>query len=332
MKTRNYFYIIIMISLSILITACTVSSDTINIGEQLSLGEKYLAELDYENAIIAFQKIIEVDPKNVQAYLGLSTAYEKTDRNEEAIEALEKVIEIEPENTDAYIRIANIYIKIDNIQKAIEILQNAYEKLKDEIFKTKLDEIKNNSRNDYEISDENLKFDINTSIDTSSGFNVEIIDEKTAIFYMKENNLQPLYALNRNINEDNRYSPEYQWSIEFEYNNQGYEINTMSGRIEDDTELSIDEMEHAFWIEKDEGDGGRSITSLFDIGFKSNDNTLAWKVIIPGDIDIDFYKIKDYRVNNYYHNYTDKNRTNNYNYEQNYYRDDSGNISIISGD
>lgn len=318
-----------------LISACAVSSDTINIGEQLSLGEKYLAELDYENAIIAFNKVIEVDPKNIQAYLGLSTAYEKTDRNEEAIDALEKVIEIDPEYSEAYIRMADIYIRLNDIQRAIEILRNAFEKLKDDLIKVKLDEIDNeskSSRRNYETSEEDLQFDINTSIDTSKGFNVEIINEKTAIFYMREDNLQPVYALNRNINEDDSYNPEYQWSIEFKYNNQGYEINTMSGCIESDTKLSIDEMEHSFWIQKDEGDGTRTIRSLFNIGFNSNGNTLAWKVIIPEDIDVNFYEIDNYKVNNYYHNYLDDNHEDSYYYEQYYYRDEAGNISLVNGE
>ena len=35
----------------------------VNLKEQLELGQRYLQEMDYENAIIAFQKMIEIDPK-----------------------------------------------------------------------------------------------------------------------------------------------------------------------------------------------------------------------------------------------------------------------------
>ncbi len=44
------------------------------IRSQLTLGERYLAEFDYESAILAYGKVLEIDPKNVEAYLGLARA------------------------------------------------------------------------------------------------------------------------------------------------------------------------------------------------------------------------------------------------------------------
>lgn len=41
------------------------------ISEQLSLGNKYLAEENYEEAIIAFEKVLELDPKQWEAHKGL---------------------------------------------------------------------------------------------------------------------------------------------------------------------------------------------------------------------------------------------------------------------
>lgn len=61
--------------------------------EQLSLGEKYLAELDYENAEICFQKAIEINEKRVASYVQLSVIYVKQQRYSEAREMLEKVAE-----------------------------------------------------------------------------------------------------------------------------------------------------------------------------------------------------------------------------------------------
>lgn len=42
---------------------------------QLSIGEKYLAELNYEPAAAALQKMIEIEPNNAKAYLSLSKTY-----------------------------------------------------------------------------------------------------------------------------------------------------------------------------------------------------------------------------------------------------------------
>lgn len=42
---------------------------------ELSVGEKYLAELNYTKAIATFQNVINVEPNNTEAYLALSKAY-----------------------------------------------------------------------------------------------------------------------------------------------------------------------------------------------------------------------------------------------------------------
>ena len=47
------------------------------IAEQMELGQKYLEEMNYEEAVVAFQKVIELDDRNVEAYLGLGQVYEK---------------------------------------------------------------------------------------------------------------------------------------------------------------------------------------------------------------------------------------------------------------
>ena len=43
--------------------------------EQLSLGDKYLAKLDYENAEICFRKAISIQDKKAAPYLKLAAVY-----------------------------------------------------------------------------------------------------------------------------------------------------------------------------------------------------------------------------------------------------------------
>jgi len=43
--------------------------------EQLDLGAKYLEEMDYEQALMAFQAALSIEPKNVDAYLGIVEVY-----------------------------------------------------------------------------------------------------------------------------------------------------------------------------------------------------------------------------------------------------------------
>ena len=67
------------------------------IAEQLELGQKYLAEENYEEAVIAFNKVIELDPKNIDAYVYLAESYDKKGSTKEAIEALEAGYLVSPE-------------------------------------------------------------------------------------------------------------------------------------------------------------------------------------------------------------------------------------------
>ena len=70
-----------------------INSDTVKINHQLELAQRYLLEEDYEQAIAAFEIIIEIDPKNVGAYLGLAEAYVSADELGNAVRTLEKAAE-----------------------------------------------------------------------------------------------------------------------------------------------------------------------------------------------------------------------------------------------
>lgn len=57
--------------------------------EQLELGNQYLDDMDYEQAIAAFEMALEIDDKCVEAYLGLAEAYTRLGELDKAIEILE---------------------------------------------------------------------------------------------------------------------------------------------------------------------------------------------------------------------------------------------------
>ena len=87
--------------------------------EQLSLGEKYLAELDYENAEICFQKAIEINEKRVASYVQLSVVYVKQQRYSEAREMLEKAAEYaDPRKTEVQ----------EQVQEQLDVVEQREEK------------------------------------------------------------------------------------------------------------------------------------------------------------------------------------------------------------
>ena len=73
----------------------------------IELAERYLNEQNYEQAIIEFQKVLEIEPMNVDAYLGL----------------------------------ANVYEEMGDVDKAAEILQDGLEKTGDERIQQRNDEL-----------------------------------------------------------------------------------------------------------------------------------------------------------------------------------------------
>lgn len=57
--------------------------------DQLSLGEKYLDDLDYEAAVAVYKAAIAVDPRQTDAYIGLAKAYFGLGETEKAIQVLQ---------------------------------------------------------------------------------------------------------------------------------------------------------------------------------------------------------------------------------------------------
>lgn len=88
--------IIIIVSAILLITTVIVGSLIVLGGnlasrtnEFLVSGEKYLIEMNYEQAIIEFDKVLDIDPNNAYAYIGKAKALSALGRKEEALEILE---------------------------------------------------------------------------------------------------------------------------------------------------------------------------------------------------------------------------------------------------
>ena len=91
MKRIKILFVIALVG--ILLIGC--KSKEVRVQEQLDLGSKYMAELDYESAIVALNKAIKIDPKNVDAYKMLAEVYEKSGRLDDARATLEKVLDLD---------------------------------------------------------------------------------------------------------------------------------------------------------------------------------------------------------------------------------------------
>ena len=89
MKKLCALFLCLLVALS-LATACASQDKPLTAGELLSLGEKYLLETDYEQALVHFTKLIEIEPMNPRGYTGAAEAYVALGEDEKALEVLQQ--------------------------------------------------------------------------------------------------------------------------------------------------------------------------------------------------------------------------------------------------
>ena len=87
--------------------------------EQMELGDRYLAEMKYEDAQICFRKAIEINPKQAQPYIQLSTALVETQQYDEAEEVLKEALEVIPAKETK--KVEAIRRKLSEVQELIKI-------------------------------------------------------------------------------------------------------------------------------------------------------------------------------------------------------------------
>ena len=160
--------IVILLSL---FSACNKAEEPLqplSAAELLELGEKYLHELNYEQALVQFLIVIEVEPMNIRAYLGGTDAYLHLDRTQDAINWLNEgiditdnknlpliIVGIEKSIVEGYIALAEAYEAEGWHEKALELLQRVYDETNDEIIGRKLGIVQASEivfRDDYVIN------------------------------------------------------------------------------------------------------------------------------------------------------------------------------------
>jgi len=127
-----------LMAMFLLITGCAKSAKQ-QVQEQVDLGNKYLAELDYEQAIVAFSKSIEIDLKNPTLYEERANVYvawaqasaedQRVNKYERAAADYNQAIDLGADGgihtklVDVYMKWAEIYIELDDYVNAQLVLE-----------------------------------------------------------------------------------------------------------------------------------------------------------------------------------------------------------------
>lgn len=152
---HKMFYVALLVLTIFLVAGC---KKKMTIQDYLDLGEKYLTEANYEEAIVAFTKAIEIDPKQAAAYEkraevytariqagGVDDASQWTDEIRGFYASGEadylKAIELEPKTAGNYEKLAELYLLAGETEKAVDILKKGYEETGDEALDKRRQEI-----------------------------------------------------------------------------------------------------------------------------------------------------------------------------------------------
>lgn len=118
-KTRLWLIAAVLLAV-FLFTAC--ASGASRVSEKIELGQKYLTELNYTEAVAAFTEVIKIDPSNIEAYAGRAEAYKGLKQYEEAkadyTTVIEKADDMPYTQAQAYAGRAEVYDLTDDTTAA----------------------------------------------------------------------------------------------------------------------------------------------------------------------------------------------------------------------
>ena len=87
---------------------------------QFNLGKLYQDKKDWQNAVLAYEKTLEIDPKFTEARHKLTIVLAELSRYPDALKVIEIATEQEPENADAWGMLAYVQLKLEQYEQSIE--------------------------------------------------------------------------------------------------------------------------------------------------------------------------------------------------------------------
>jgi tetratricopeptide (TPR) repeat protein len=106
-------------------TPTPAATATPSADEHLDMGNDYLDQGQFDQAIAEFQMAIQLDPDDTKARYNLGLAYQKQDKLEEAAAAYQEAIQLDPDLSDAHNNLGLIYDTWGQPDQAVAEYQEA---------------------------------------------------------------------------------------------------------------------------------------------------------------------------------------------------------------
>lgn len=91
------------------------------------LGEIYMSKNEYDKALECFTKAHKQNPTDITIMSSLANAYRMLSKHEHALMIYNKILEVNHDNSEAYYEMSKTYLEMGNKQKAIENMKKAWE-------------------------------------------------------------------------------------------------------------------------------------------------------------------------------------------------------------
>ncbi len=191
-KYSKFVIIISTALMTIFLSACSSDSAW---QKNMNMGERYLQDENYQDAISAFSKAIEINDKKPEAYIERGNVYAILEGNENkllAISDYEKALTIDESLVNIYKKLYDIYIEEGLNEQAKNILQIGTEKTCDETLTALLDDFVKNEKASL-TANVNIER-IDNSIYNESG-------EKVCDIYFDKATIEPVRDKDTTINK-----------------------------------------------------------------------------------------------------------------------------------
>ncbi|MCL2068301.1 MAG: tetratricopeptide repeat protein [Oscillospiraceae bacterium] len=238
----------------------------------LSLGERFLLELDYEQALVQFLRVIEIEPMNERAYLGAAETYIGMGDIDAAIAILEQGLAALPDS-------AEIINKLNEYGFAANPPN-----VSDETGKP-------NEDDNFQFITEISSDEINV---TAESLTVKVIDNRSATIIISDIILKDSYMTN--LSASGKNATEYRWGVIIYGDNGKYDVSTMTFAYEPGKNdvKAISDMQHSLWVGVES-----SFHNIGEVEMSYTSDSITWSFTVPDEYPFDFSTVSKYEVQIY---------------------------------